>query len=177
MKIDLLKLPSLPAPAIVDVTTRLFGVVIVLGAVVLASRWLTELTAPRPVAKLPSATVVQPESSVEMISRLFGAGEMQTQAIEGLRLTGVFVGGNGRGFATIHTRTGEVSVFPQADVAPGVKLIQIERDRVILLANGIQKELPLNVGGGDAAASNSIASGRAIPRVKPRPAHRGGEEE
>jgi hypothetical protein len=147
VKIAKLKIPSLPAPAIFDAAIRLLGAAIALGVVILASRWLTELTAPRPVARLPSAALVQPETGFKMISRIFGVGVSSPLAVEGLRLTGVFVGSNGGGFATFHTQAGEVSASPGAEVAPGVTLKQIERDRVILLATGTQKELRLQADG------------------------------
>lgn len=87
--------------------------------------------------------MAQPESGTGTISRLFGSGIVQSQALEGLQLTGVFTGSQGGGFATIHTRTGDVSVFPGDEVVAGVILKQIEGNRVILLNAGIEKELKL----------------------------------
>jgi len=127
-----------------DSAARLFTAAFTLAAIILAGRWLTELTAPRPVAELPSATIAQPESGTQTVSRLFGSGRsVQSQALEGLQLTGVFAGSKGGGFATIHTRTGEVPVFPGDEVAPGVTLKKIESNQVILLTSGIPKELRL----------------------------------
>lgn len=144
MKIEQFKIPTLPVPALFDASIRLLGVAVVLGGIILASQWLTELTAPRPVARLPSAAAIQPETSSKTIGRLFGASEARPQVVEGLQLTGVFVGSKGGGFATFHTRTGAVSAFPGDEVVPGVRLKQIERDRVILLATDSMKELLLN---------------------------------
>jgi hypothetical protein len=127
-----------------DSAARLFSVAFALAAIMLAGRWLTELTAPRPVAELPSAAMTQPEPVTKTVSRLFGSGgSVQAQALEGLHLTGVFAGSKGGGFATIHTRTGDVPVFPGDEVAPGIILKQIESNRVILLTSGTQKELQL----------------------------------
>jgi Type II secretion system protein C len=137
-----------------DVAIRLLGGALKLGAVILAAWWLTQLTAPRPVARLPSTAVVEPENGMQKISRIFGVGETQSRAMEGLLLTGVFAGSKGGGFATFHTRTGEVSAFTGDEVAPGVTLKQIERDRVILLTAGVQKELLLSDNSAPVAASS-----------------------
>jgi hypothetical protein len=136
-----------------DAGVRLLGVAITLAAIILAGRWLTELTAPRPVAELPSAAPSPPELSTNTVSRLFGNAGAPTQALEGLHLTGVFAGSRGGGFATIHTQTGDVPAFPGDEVAPGIILKQIESDRVILLISGNQKELRLHESSSTAAAA------------------------
>lgn len=136
-----------------DSGARLLAVAFSLAAAILAGRWVTELTAPRPVAELPSAPMAQPASNLEAISRLFGTGNSQSQALEGLRLTGVFAGSRGGGFATLHTRAGDVHMFQGDEVAPGVILKQIESDRVILLSSGMQKELRLNDGNAQAVTT------------------------
>jgi hypothetical protein len=114
-----------------------------LAGIVLAAWWLTRLTAPRPVAELPSAVIAQPESGTGTISRLFAIADVKSEDVEGLQLTGVYAGTRGGGFATIRTRSGDVHAFPGDEVAPGVVLKHIERDRVILLASGVEKELML----------------------------------
>jgi hypothetical protein len=141
-----LHLPALSGPVLFDSAARLLAVAFTLAAIILAGRWLTELTAPRPVAELPSAAIAPSESSSGKIIRLFGSGIVQSQALEGLHLTGVFTGSRGGGFATIHTRAGDVPVFPGDEVVPGVILKQIEGNRVILLTSGIEKELTLREG-------------------------------
>lgn len=148
-----------------DSGARLLAVAFSLAAAVLAGRWLTELTAPRPVAELPSAPMTQPDLNLKTISRLFGTGSTQSQALEGLYLTGVFAGSRGGGFATIHTRAGDVPVFEGEEVTPGVILKQIERDRVILLSLGAQKELLLQ---GNAPAPQASPGGAPVAP----PAHR-----
>ena len=154
VKMQRLHLPTLSGPVLFDFAARLFTVAFTLAAIILAGRWLTELTAPRPVAKLPSTAISQPVSSTGMISRLFGNGVVQSQDLEGLQLTGVFAGQRGGGFATIHTRAGDVPVFPGEEVVPGVILKQIEGDRVILLTSGIEKELKLRESTVSPAASS-----------------------
>jgi hypothetical protein len=125
-----------------------------LAAILLAGHWLTELTAPRPIAVLPSAAIAPPVLSSGTISRLFGSGIVQLQALEGLQLTGVFTGSRGGGFATIHTRAGDVPVFAGDEVVTGVILKQIEGNRVILLTSGTEKELKLRESTVPAAPSN-----------------------
>jgi type II secretion system (T2SS) protein C len=146
VKIEQLHLLPLSGPATLDSAIRLLAGALTLGAIVLLGRWLSVLTAPRPVAELPSAVITRPEWSTQAVSRLFGSGAQSSplQAMVGLHLTGVFAGSKGGGFATIHTQRGEVPVFSGDEVAPGVILKHVERDRVILLVSGIQKELPLH---------------------------------
>jgi hypothetical protein len=159
-----LHLPALSGPVLFDSAARLLAVAFTLAAIILAGRWLTELTAPRPVAELPSAAIAPPESSSGKIIRLFGSGIVQSQALEGLHLTGVFTGSRGGGFATIHTRAGDVPVFPGDEVVPGVILKQIEGNRVILLTSGIEKELTLREGTVPPAASSNQNS---VPPAAP----------
>ena len=151
-------------PALFDAAIRLLGLVLVVFAVFLASRWLTELTAPRLVAKLPSTPIALPENSLKMVGRLFGTSEARSQALDGLQLAGVFANSRGGGFATFRTRAGAISVFAGGDVAPGVRLKQIERDRVTIVSAGIQKELRLSEGG----AQPSTPPGQAAV-IPPQP--------
>jgi hypothetical protein len=141
-------IPMMSQAALFDAMIRLIGVGLVIFAVLLTSRWLTDLTAPRLVAKLPSAPAAPPENNLKLVIRLFGASEAPAQALDGIQLVGVFAGSRGGGFATFSTRSGAISVFTGGEVAPGVKLKQIERDRVILLSAGIQKELRMSESGG-----------------------------
>lgn len=80
-------------------------------------------------------------------------------------LTGVFAGSRGGGFATIRTRTGDVHVFPGEEVAPGVILKQMERNRVILLSSGIEKELKLS----ESPVPPAAASLQTITNRLPQP--------
>jgi hypothetical protein len=173
MKVERLHFPSLSGPAIFDSAARLLTLVFTVAAVVLAGRWLTELTAPRPVAELPSAALAQPEVGTGVISRLFASAkvESQVQALEGLRLTGVYAGSRGGGFATIQTRSGDVAVFPGDEVAPGIVLKHIEGKRVILLAAGVEKEMMLreSPAPGASASLPVPASPPAIPNRPPQP--------
>lgn len=135
-------------PALFAATIRLLVLILVIFAVILTSRWLTAVTAPRPVAKLPSISSVAQENNLKMVSKLFGTSAARSQSLDGLQLAGVFAGSNGGGFATFRTRSGAKSVFTGEEIEPGVRLKQIERDRVIILGAGGQKELRLSEGGG-----------------------------
>ncbi len=146
------------APAAFDAALRILNVAFAMAAVVLASGWLTALTAPRLVAKLPSTPVATEDRGLKMIGRLFGVAQARSQAVEGLKLTGVYAGSGGGGFATFRTRAGEVSVFAGTEIAPGVKLKQIESDRVIILNTGVQQELRLQDGGGEQPTSPAQAT-------------------
>ncbi len=141
-------IPTLSGPALFDAGIRSLGVVFILFSVALTSGWLTVLTAPRPVANLPSKPIAPQENSLKLVSRLFGVGEARPQIDEALQLVGVFANSKGGGFATFNTRNGAISVFAGNEIVPGVKLKQIERDRVIILSAGAQKELRLSQGGG-----------------------------
>jgi len=143
MKLEPLHFPALSGPSIFDSAARLLTLVFALATAILAGQWLTELTAPRAVAELPSVPMAMPESGSISIGRMFMSGEVKSEDVEGLQLTGVYAGTRGGGFATIRTRSGEVHAFPGDEVAPGVILKHIERDRVILLASGVEKELML----------------------------------
>ena len=148
-----------------DLAARLFAVVFALATIILAARWLTELTAPRPVAELPSVAISQPDAATGLISRLFGSGVVQTQVLEGLQLTGVFTGSRGGGFATFYTRTGNVSAFPGDEIVPGVILRRMESNRVILVASGVEKELRLR----DNDASPVTSPPQTVTRGASRP--------
>lgn len=160
-------IPKMSWPALFDTTIRLLGLVLVLFAVFLTSRWLTELTAPRPVAKLPSMPSAPLENNLKMVSKLFGTSAARSQSLDALQLAGVFTGSNGGGFATFRTRSGAISVFIGEEVEPGVRLKQIERDRVIILSAGAQKELRLSQGSGQ--PSSPIGQTAASPPQQATP--------
>lgn len=142
-------------PATFEISISLIGITFTLAAVILAAWWLTHLTAPRPVAKLPSSPMAFSDNSAMMISRLFGVAGMRTESIEGLRLTGVYAGSRGGGFATFNSKKGAISVFVGDEIVPGVVLKMMKNDRVTVLAAGAQKELQLRGDSGSTAPSNT----------------------
>lgn len=151
-------------PALYDAAIRVVGGLFILFALILASRWLTELTAPRPVAKLPTMSAAPTENNLKSLGKLFGVNVAQSQSLDGVQLAGVFAGSNGGGFATFQTRSGPIAVFPGDEVAPGIRLKKIERDHVIVLGGGIPRELRLR--------ENNAGSDSPIGRpsmIRPQP--------
>lgn len=163
-----LHLPSLSGPAVFDYAARLMVIGFALAAVVLLGRWLTEITAPRPVAELPATPMLQQQLASASVTRLFAPASVDSPVVEGLQLTGVFSGSRGGGFATLRTPAGEVHAFRGDEVVPGVVVKDIAGDRVILLAAGVEKELKLaEDGGGEVAAPPpGPAFGRAAGTVQ-----------
>ncbi|HNQ04421.1 MAG TPA: hypothetical protein PKH69_07385 [Thiobacillaceae bacterium] len=162
MKFDAAIKPYLSAPRLFDGTIRLLGMSFTVLALVLAGHWLTQFTAPRPLARLPASHVAQPQDRASQIGLLFGRGEGRPAAAEGLLLTGVFAGTGGGGFATFQTPGGAVSAVQGNEVAPGVRLMQIKRDHVILLTTESQRELRLSARAAPSAVSaNQTGTGGA----------------
>jgi hypothetical protein len=126
---------------------------------------LTVLTAPRPVAKLPSTPIAPQENVLKSASRLFGVSEARAQVEETFQLVGVFANSKGGGFATFNTRNGPISIFAGNEIVPGVRLKQIERDRVIVLSSGIQRELRLPEHGGQTSGQNGQAAMVSLPQT------------
>ena len=134
-----------------------------LAAIVLLGRWLTEITAPRPVAELPATPMLQQQLASASVTRLFAVTSIESPVVEGLELTGVFSGSRGGGFATLRTREGEVHAFRGDEVAPGVVVKDIAGDRVIVVAAGVERELKLaqDAAGQTAVSSPQTAIGRS----------------
>jgi len=144
LKTEFLKFSPATMPNLLDMLARLLGLAFAVAVIILLAQWLTRLTAPRPVALMvEAAPVATSDNSARSIAKLFGAGESKSEAFAGLRLTGVFAGSRGGGFATFHSRSGEQSAFPGDEVSPGVRLTKILGDRVILSSADGQKELTL----------------------------------
>lgn len=162
MKIAVAFRPHLSATSLFEGAVRLVATVFALAALLLAGFWLTQITAPRPVARLPAADMAQSQNHPVRISQLFGVTQVSPQVTEGLLLTGVFAVSRGGGFATFYTRGGALSAFPGDEVAPGVKLEQIQGDRVLLQVAGVQKELRLT--------SENVPVASADSRVMPEQA-------
>ncbi len=110
---------------------------------VLAAWWLTQWTAPRKVAVLPTAGQELSGVATESIRRLFGGAQTSAASVEGVRLSGVFRNSDGAGFATFNTSKGAVAAFIGDDIVPGVKLKAIETGRVLVLVAGAERELRL----------------------------------
>jgi hypothetical protein len=157
-----------------DSATRLLALAFILAATVLAGHWATMLTAPRPVAVLPTTSISLSASSTQAISHLFSSGTTtQPQVLSGYRLTGIYAGTKGGGFATIYTPNGEVSAFAGDDVAPGIVLKQIDKDRVTLTSGGVERELKLPEGNAPVASPSAASPPNSIQFIRPRLPMRG----
>jgi len=110
---------------------------------VLAAWWLTQWTAPRRVAVLPTAGQELTGVATESIRRLFGGAQSSAASVEGVRLSGVFRNNEGAGFATFNTSKGAVAAFVGDEIVPGVTLKSLESGRVMVLVAGAARELRL----------------------------------
>lgn len=162
--IALPELARVSVPELYDIALRLLPYVFILASAILSGWWLTQLTAPRPVGRLPAMPTAPQESSLDAIVKLFGVGEARSSVDGDIQLAGIFMGSRGGGFATFHTRKGAISAFQGDEVVPGVQLKRLERDRVILLSAGMQRELPLREAGGSTSAAIDVP-----PVVSERP--------
>lgn len=137
------RLSPLSVPDVYEMAVRLVRAIAILGVVLLSGWWLTHLTAPRPVARMPTLPATRPDHSPKMLDKLFGSADHHAKAADGLQLVGVFSGSGGGGFATFLTPKGAMSVFVGKDVIPGVVLKRIDADRVTLVSAGVERELRL----------------------------------
>ncbi len=120
---------------------RLPGVVFAVLALLLVGHWLTVLLAPRPVAALAVTATAQAPSGTA--GRLFGAAPGSAVLINGVRLTGIYVGPNGAGFASFMTPAGARGVQPGQEIQDGVVLTRLHPDHVVVLVGGLETRLPL----------------------------------
>lgn len=158
------ELTGISMPKTYDVALRLLPYAFILASAILSGWWLTQLTAPRPVGRLPAMPTAPQESGLDAVAKLFGVGEARSSVDGELELVGIFMGSRGGGFATFNTRKGAISAFQGDEVVPGVQLKRLERDRVLLLSAGTLRELPLREAGGPTAGATENS-----PVVSERP--------
>lgn len=110
----------------------------------------------------PGTTVapVLPERTPAMTGQIFGvavsgAAPAQTSALSGARLVGVFTGTHGFAVFTLDGKT-QNGVALGAEVAPGVKLVQIDRDSVVIESAGARQKMELE--GYEKAATSANAA-------------------
>jgi hypothetical protein len=118
-------------------------------AILLAAHWITRLTAPRPVARLPESRSVAAPPSLEPVYRLYGVRAEAAPALGNVALTGVFAAGGGQGFATFRVSGGQASALRGGEVMPGLILLRVAQDHVVLGSDAGEQRLPLTK---DAAA-------------------------
>jgi len=125
-----------PAPPL----TRLLRALLALAALMIIAHWISRLTAPGPVAALPVAPMAAGAPSVKSLLRLFGGGERGVRQDEPV-LTGVFAHSGGRGFATFRVGHDSRFAFIGDEIQPGVWLIAIQPDHVIVSERGVERRI------------------------------------
>ncbi len=123
--------------------------------------WTWQFAAP---ARSAPAASGPAEVDPSAIARLFGADAasgMASSSVDGLVLKGVVAPTPGTAASAIFApRAGrDVSIFIGADVRPGVKLVEVDPDHVIVSRGGVRERI-------DLATMRSTAS--ANPRARPR---------
>ena len=116
------------------------------------AHWTWVFVAPPEVATTP-----QPDAGVDMaaIAKLFGAAAPSSgvASTSGLRLKGV-VAPDGGPIASAIFSTGsgkDIAVFVEREIQPGLKLLEVKPDHVIVSRNGVRERIELE-------AARSIAS-------------------
>jgi hypothetical protein len=122
---------------------KVVGWLLAVCAMILASIWLTRLIAPRPVASLAETRVAGAPLSLEPIYRIFGVQSGAAPQTGNIVLTGVFSTPGGKGFATFRLPQGQVAALAGREVMPGVRLLRVEKNQVVLSTASGEQRLPL----------------------------------
>lgn len=152
---------SISRAAVFDRALQALPFVFALCAIALLAYWLTVLTAPRPVAELPAVSAVQDGHGAEGLVRLFGSGDVAASYAGDLELVGVFADARGGGFAAFNTSKGPVSALAGAEIVPGVVLVRVGRDGVVISRSGARQELALRPAVPPASAPPSAVTAQA----------------
>lgn len=123
--------------------TRLLRWLFAGSVLMLMALWLTRLTAPRPVAALPTVDTQDMAAGLEPALRLFGATAQTPAQVGHIELTGVSTSTSGQGFATFRTREGARFALVGEEIGPGVRLKAVRGDHVIVLMAGVEHRLAL----------------------------------
>jgi general secretion pathway protein C len=119
------------------------------------AHWTWVFMAPPEIAKTPDG-----DAGVDMaaIAKLFGATPPATASAStaGLRLKGVVAPDEGPIASAIFSTGGgkDVAVFVDREISPGVKLVEVKADHVIVSRNGVNERIDL-----EAARSNVATKG------------------
>jgi general secretion pathway protein C len=148
-------------------TSNAFGTLVIVALVLVLAwqlaYWTWVFVAPRPTASASEAT-----GGVDLaaIAKLFGASapagsSTATASAQGLRLKGVIAPTPGVAASAIFsTGTGkDIAVFLDREVLPGVKLVEVDPDHVIVTRAGVRERIDLETP--RARASASSPAGRA----------------
>ncbi len=125
------------------------------------AHWTWVFVAPAPVAAIPQA-----ESGVDLaaVAKLFGAAPPgAATSASGLRLKGVIAPTPGTAASAIFS-TGagrDIAVYVEGEVQPGVKLVEVDPDHVIVSRAGERERIDLEAP--RSAPSPSSRGGRTVP--------------
>ena len=125
------------------------------------AHWTWVFVAPPEIAKTPDA-----DAGVDMaaIAKLFGASlpASTNASTAGLRLKGVVAPDEGPIASAIFSTGGgkDVAVFVDREITPGVKLVEVKADHVIVSRNGVNERIDLEAGRSMTSAKGG--SGRVV---------------
>jgi general secretion pathway protein C len=148
--------------------TGLAGNLVVAALVVLLAyqlaHWTWVFVAPGPVAAVPDG---EPAVNLAAVAKLFGAGPPANSSgavasTSGLRLKGVIAPDQGAAASAIFS-TGagkDIAVFVDREVQPGVKLLEVKPDHVIVSRAGERERIDLDTR--RASPATASASGRVV---------------
>ena len=151
-----------PAPAKDGPAAILVVVALTLVLAWQLAYWTWQLVAPAPSTRLPPASAVEVDTAA--IARLFGADAPSAagNSVDGLVLKGVVAPTPGTAASAIFApRAGkDISIFIGDDVRPGVKLVEVDPDHVIVSRGGVRERIDLAIAHSTAAPrGNAVARG------------------
>jgi hypothetical protein len=137
-----------PIPLLRLSAAHVTGVVLTVLALGLAAWWLSQLLAPRPLATLPVAAnqtraVVGVDAALRLFDPAVTVATADSSLINGVRLTGIYSGPQGRGFASFQTPAGARGVLPGQEIQSGLVLSRLHPDHVVVLAGHQEIRLSL----------------------------------
>jgi hypothetical protein len=128
------------------------GIAIAAQTIQLVRRLADPPSAPTVVAAAPTAAASRREASARAIisANLFGSATpvvvsgSNHDVVGGSTLTGtLLIGGAGRGYAFLRTPAGSRMSRTGEEVAPGIELVEVHADRVVVSSGGTLAELAL----------------------------------
>lgn len=131
----------LDLPAVLPLLPRLLRALFALAGFGLVMWWIVRLTAPGPVAALPSVgSAPLPMPAEQALLRLFG-GDSSGMRRDDPVLTGIFAQRGGRSFITFRDGAESRFVFVGDEIRPGVWVVAIHPDHVLLSERGVERRL------------------------------------
>ncbi|HSS27788.1 MAG TPA: type II secretion system protein N, partial [Usitatibacter sp.] len=137
-----------PAPAPASRSSSWFGTLVTFGLVLVLAwqlaHWTWVFVAPAPGASVPQAS---PAMNLAAIARLFGAaapsGNPAIVTSGTLKLKGVIAPDAGPAASAIFsTGSGkDIAVFVDREVQPGVKLVEVKPEYVVILRGGVRERI------------------------------------